>query len=287
MHVCPVCFNKGMDTNTTPTEQELDTLAAAVHALEDAAATLDPAAVKAWKLAKREYREAEALFIEANPTERCWKCGGSGNYLHYGTCFACWGSGQNSRGKRTFTDVVRGTKVQAQRDAEAEVKLAALPEDIRQIFAANAALDSDDRNPFIEDVARKAERYDLSDKQIEAVRKSAVRDAEFAARKAAEAARLAAAPALPEGRYEVEGKVLSHKQVESDYGTSTKMLVQMDDGNKVWGTVPQAIWDGLDNGEGYDDLDGSRIRFTAQVERSNDDEHFGFYKRPTKAEVVR
>ena len=70
--------------------------------------------------------------------------------------------------------------------------------------------------------------------------------------------------------------MLSTKWVENGFGGSLKMLVQHEDGWKVWGSVPSSI-----------DVDkGSRVRFTATVEQSNDDALFGFFKRPAKAEVL-
>lgn len=80
-----------------------------------------------------------------------------------------------------------------------------------------------------------------------------------------------------EGRIDIAGKVLSTKWQESLYGDTLKMLVLDDRGFKVWGTVPAAI----------DDVErGNRVAFTASVERSDDDETFGFYKRPVKAELI-
>jgi hypothetical protein len=130
-------------------------------------------------------------------------------------------------------------------------------------------------NEFIADVGHKLLRYGgLSEKQVAAVLKNRDREAEFAAKREAEAAKLADAPALAEGRYEIEGDVVSVKSGENDYGFWMKMLVKMDDGNKVYGTVPSAL--------GSPEK-GERVQFTAKVDRSPDDEHFGFFSRPTKA----
>ena len=62
------------------------------------------------------------------------------------------------------------------------------------------------------------------------------------------------------------------------------MLVRDDRGFKLWGTVPASL--------GYSELGehsltkGDRISFTATLEQSNDDPKFGFFKRPTKAELI-
>jgi hypothetical protein len=61
-----------------------------------------------------------------------------------------------------------------------------------------------------------------------------------------------------------------------------KMLVLDDRGFKVWGTIPEALF----GCRTLDDLVNLRVTFTAKVEQSDRDEAFGFYSRPTKAEVI-
>ena len=131
------------------------------------------------------------------------------------------------------------------------------------------------------DIHNKAIRYfEPSDKQVAFFDSLLIRLDEkattLAAREAEAAALAAAGVKVPTGRVLVEGTVLSTKWVDNQYGGSLKMLVQNSAGWKVWGTVPSAI-----------EVDkGDVVRFTATVEASNDDALFGFYKRPTKAEVV-
>lgn len=165
----------------------------------------------------------------------------------------------------------------AQREREIAEAVEACPEDVRMALQANH--DSDRPNQFLSDLYGKLYRrgWALSERQIEAVRRSVTRQAEFDARRAAEAALLADAPALREGRYKITGEVLSTKWQDSMYGMTLKMLVRIDDGNKVYGTVPSSM---------SEDIRGERIEFTAQVERSRDDDHFGFFKRPTGAAIL-
>lgn len=136
-------------------------------------------------------------------------------------------------------------------------------------------------NEFIGDVLRKGRRNgNLSDRQVEAIVESNKRDIEFAAKRAEEAANALPTMSVPEGNgLIVEGKVLTTKWQESEYGDTLKMLVEVTlDGHtfKVWGSVPRAI----------DPEHGDVVRFTANFERSNDDQSFGFFKRPRKAEVL-
>lgn len=143
-------------------------------------------------------------------------------------------------------------------------------------------------NSFAADVARKLRKYgELSEKQTAAIEKCLVREIEFAKKKQEQAAKLADAPPLAEGRIEIEGRIVSTKYQESMYGTTLKMLVELEDGNRVWGTMPAKLEDeawkiAQDQGKNAPEFRETLVRFTATVERSQDDEHFGFFKRPSK-----
>ena len=105
--------------------------------------------------------------------------------------------------------------------------------------------------------------------------------AAIAAKRAAEMADAAPVPVTAE-RVEITGTVLSTRTEESPYGTVTKMLVQHTAGYKLWGTAPNIILaaDGSS-------IKGSTVSFSARVQRSDKDEKFGFFSRPTKARIVR
>lgn len=55
------------------------------------------------------------------------------------------------------------------------------------------------------------------------------------------------------------------------------MKVRDDRGFIVWGTVPSAF---------DHELVGSKVKFSATVEASNDDPSFGFFKRSTQAALI-
>lgn len=120
-----------------------------------------------------------------------------------------------------------------------------------------------------EQVARKG---DLSDRQIDAL-------ADAMTRYRDETTVHAPAEPLTAGRRELAGSIVSFKWVEGYYGDTLKMLVRLDDGNKVFGTVPASLDDDAEPGD--------QITFTAKVEPSRDDPHFGFFSRPTKATTTR
>lgn len=134
----------------------------------------------------------------------------------------------------------------------------------------------------------------LTDRQAEAARTALARRAEEAA---------APTAPVPTGRTEVQGTVVSVKDKVTQYGVSVKMVVRDDRGFKVWGTVPAALadaacqrwedslpegtWMGQYGGEAwFDTLQGATVRFTAQLQASDTDEAFGFFKRPTKAQLI-
>lgn len=132
-------------------------------------------------------------------------------------------------------------------------------------------------NYFLLDVSHKLRQYgELSERQVAAVRAAVIRDAQYAAERAAKVA--AAPPATPvvTGRVEITGTVLTTKWTEGQFSTF-KMMVRDDRGFRVWGTVPSSIGNPARE---------SRVRFTAQVEASKDDPTFGFYSRPNKAEAL-
>ena len=93
--------------------------------------------------------------------------------------------------------------------------------------------------------------------------------AQIAAQRIADAE--AALPIPVAGRIAVSGTVLSMKGIASPHGYVTKMLVQHDDGWKVWGTVPQAF---------AEVQTGQHVNFTATITVSDNDPKFGYFKRP-------
>lgn len=105
---------------------------------------------------------------------------------------------------------------------------------------------------------------------------ASTRDADRAARQAAKAAKQTAPVPETDERIVIEGVVKSIAEKANDFGVRWVFTVEDDRGFRVWGTIPKAI----------DPSIGDRVRFTAKVERSSDDETFGFIKRPTKPEIL-
>jgi len=139
-------------------------------------------------------------------------------------------------------------------------------------------------HPFLDDMVRSLYKWGtLFPNQANAVRKFIANE-----NKPKPAPEPEPTTPLIEGRREITGTVVSTKWQNSMYGETLKMLVREADGNKVWGTVPSSITDAgyLVMSSQDDALKGKTVTFTAKVERSADDEHFGFFSRPTKASVI-
>lgn len=137
---------------------------------------------------------------------------------------------------------------------------------------------------ILADIARKARQYggDVSAKQIAFVGRILTQlDERFAEQEARNAEIAAAKPEsgpAPEGRVTVEGTVTKLDARENAYtgGVRLVMTVTLDNGARVWGTVPAAI----NNVE-----QGARVAFTATFERGEDDETFAFFKKPIRATI--
>ncbi len=131
------------------------------------------------------------------------------------------------------------------------------------------------------DIVGKLVRYgSISDAQVGLLRRLLGQIANAGQVAAQRADEVEAAAPLPQfaGRVRIQGKVLATKVVDSQYGSTIKMLIQHANGWKVWGTMPAS----LDSG-----CKGAVVSFEARVEASQDDVKFGFFSRPTKAVLVR
>ena len=107
-----------------------------------------------------------------------------------------------------------------------------------------------------------------------------MRDAVWAAQRQAE---YLSAEAIVAGKQLITGTVITVKEQNSAWGWTVKMLTKDDRGFKVWGSVARSI---LDQCGSLEALKGQRVAFTATVIASDDDEKFGFFKRPTSATIL-
>lgn len=108
----------------------------------------------------------------------------------------------------------------------------------------------------------------LYESSIQRLKETLDRDVEFTTRRQTRELQLQTAPPAPEGRVEVEGKILSLKEVEGSFGTTTKMLVELANGNRVYASA-------LTGSE-----IGQNVKFKATFKRADRDAHFAFGKFP-------
>lgn len=239
-------------------------------------------------------RQGEALFGKdwRAMSCRCTHCGnGSVRYVaavrHRPTGeMTCFGSQCIDRLR--FEDkfkfrlkYIRSHAANMARAAERAAALAAYLGVHPEIVALQAAVADDEgphaRNGFIKDVlGRLARDGQITERQREAILKSAAKDLEYKARRERQAAEPKGE--APEGRTTVTGTVVGLKWRENDWGGDwLKMTVKLDNNARVWCTAPTAY---DSEGKAIDFERGDRITFTATFERANDDPSFAFGKRP-------
>lgn len=111
-----------------------------------------------------------------------------------------------------------------------------------------------------------------------------------AAREEQDRIRQETAEDCPEGRIEVLGTVVSVKEKDTQFGYTLKMLVESTSGFRVWGSVPSSLKCLLFS-EGGELTQrtvkrGDKIKFSATVSPSDEDKKFGFFSKPTKANII-
>jgi len=92
--------------------------------------------------------------------------------------------------------------------------------------------------------------------------------------------RKSSASPIPEtdDRFLVEGEIVRAKWKDTDFGQVLKITIQHEDGWRVWGSCPSKF--------DAEELVGKSMRFMARVTVAEEDDTFGFFKRPTKPELL-
>ena len=217
----------------------------------------------------------------------CGKCGGRGRgpwRPDGGLCYQCGGSGRG-RGVKVYAFPADWTddqcaawtdeynaKLEARRAERKKRKEEAAEAERLEVVAKNLkaagvrAMNFKTENTFILDIQAKAQKYLLSQKQVDALKRACQRE-----RDRKKEAKNDIMP--PEGRQVITGEVLSVKEHHSMYGVSLKMTIKCDC-YRLWGTVPRGI----------DPQRGDTVRFTATINPK--EKGFGFFSRPTGGEIV-
>jgi len=228
----------------------------------------------------------------------CGRCGGAGGYDGWPgyTCFRCAGDGTDPTYKNwgfptgwTLDEMLAFYDKKDETNRKARERRAAKKERGRDEMVAwnidtypgfGTIVDyikevGHTDNTFVSDVYNKASTFQLTEPQAEAVIKSFHQDQ---IDEVLEVVRRESIPEITEEKAAViNGTIVTQKYVSSQWGDTLKMLILLDNGQKLWGTVPTT----LDEAE-VDD----RVTFTANVSPSGDDPIFGFFSRPRKGEVL-
>lgn len=142
-------------------------------------------------------------------------------------------------------------------------------------------VDENEKFGFLRDMKAAYDRWgSLTDRQLAATKRTMLARQEQASRELFEATLLKDAPLSPEGRQTIEGTVTSVKGQHTDFRYVYKMLVRLDDGNKVYGTVPAKLEQALINQK------DARVKFAATFKRKDGEDHFSYFSRPSNAEVL-
>lgn len=224
-------------------------------------------------------------------TTDCERCGGAGGWRGWPgyTCFRCGGervdptayvlkviSEPTADWKAAAQDVLdRYFKTVDKREADRRAEAAAAQAEQDRAWAAIVDANSEiaeaeemvasgNAPQIVESILSTCKRnLTVSDKQRNALIKIMASEKQKAER-----------PVLTDGRQTVTGTVRKVREQYGQYGTQWKCTVVLDNGNVLYGT----------HGSKFP-AEGGRVRFDATIELSKDDEHFGFYKRPTKVVV--
>lgn len=133
------------------------------------------------------------------------------------------------------------------------------------------------RHSFVSKINRDGE---TTDKFVRAIMRDMARTERYAEERAAKQAEVKEPVVVGDG-VEVVGEVVGVKWHENDFGGKLAITVKDDRGFRVWGTAPRAL---IASDE--QKLRGSRVSFVANLTASPDDETFGFFKRPRRAQFV-
>lgn len=287
----------------------IEQLGSAVVAVIDAdsawAADLGNAELKAaYKAARAAYKTLADKAENMGVADECSRCGGEGGWKGWPgyTCFKCHGDGLQPYRRAKFQAMPptrakkaaeHAAKMSVEREAAdanyAAFKVehpaeAALLDTFKTYDELDETFDHDDNGEFdhfFSGLKAKAKKYgSLSEKQLACVTREIEKRAE-----AADAAE------FPTGTVTVEGEIVGLPESRGYAGgTKLNMLVKLTGehrGNKIMGTVPAKVYDACHDAENMRSasLIGTRLRFTAEIKRGNED-HFGFFKSPKGVEVT-
>ncbi len=232
-------------------------------------------------------RLSDVEYLSGKPVvfRRCGRCSGTGyvwaTHVDGGRCFACGGAkgryinlqvmaaSARARDRREVKITAANRRGSPERLEKKRVAARAARSFLAQHVGLAGALAASGVQILRSFALQLATRGSLSERQVAAAFKVA-----------ADVARSATLPVIevPEGRQTVEGEIISIKEYFNSYtgGTDLKMLVLDPRGFKVFGAIPRSILAEAER--------GVKVRFDARLKAK--ELGFGFFKRPTNAEVI-
>ena len=242
------------------------------------------------------------LFEEHRVT--CKRCGGAGYYPtpRHGACYECNGNPPNYLAKTGIVAVAKKARKQelaaAARTRKADAKNAAFNEkrDSKAVAfdAAYPTLRADlaDYLPLYNEdegynVAKKEHRI-LNDMAGKLAKWGDMSEGAVAFAVKLLADEDAPKTTIEEGKRVISGTVIKCEWRESDWGSSYKLSIKLDDGSGIiWGTIPAKVEEAARHISNYSQVrgfdietvvKGASITFKATVTRSDKSTDFGFFK---------
>lgn len=146
-------------------------------------------------------------------------------------------------------------------------------------FEENVFLKKESARDKLVDVVSGIIRYgDISDKQLSFLKNLVEQFDNAEMHIKAEIEARANTVDCPNGdKIKITGTIVKFSVTENAYGYRNVMTVKDEKGFKVWGTKPKSLDDAIE---------GSKVEFIANINQSDSDSKFGFYKRPTKVKIL-
>ena len=240
----------------------------------------------------------------------CGRCNGTGIYSHYhGICFACNGNKGKFKGVKLYTQEELKKKEKKAEEKKQAKELAwdqSVRNSLKEInqtvegfslayMKAKIISSSGHKLPYnspaqindiknLSDIVNKNNHWSVPKAEflmalVERIgeREKRIKEDDRIAKEALNDR----SKWITEGRRDIDGTIISIKEKFNNYngGIDLKCLVKCDNGQKFYGTLPKERNDA--------DLKvGDKIHFMGTVTPSTDDKLFGFYKRPSKADII-
>lgn len=241
----------------------------------------------------KEDKSGNAYVIREHVCKRCGGTGGGHWYQDGGICYECHGKNSRYNYAATVVGIAKSERKLELRIAakvrKAERKNAAFEE-----RAANARTEFDAAYPGVGAKLADATHTILVDLREKLDKWGSLSAAQVGLIEKLTAEANAPKTSLEGGRREVTGTIVSCKYRDSAYGGAWKIVLDLGDGTRIWGSLPGNVETLLtdhyyDTYKGTETIDfsaltkGATLTLTATITVSDDDVSFGFYKRPSKA----